>query len=520
MGSSLYAGISGLTASSKQMDVIGNNIANVNTVGFRAGKIHFADILSQSITGGSSTFMQVGRGVSVSDVATQFSPGSFETTANATDLSIDGDGFFIVEDADGGSYYTRAGAFHVDSDGYLVDINGFKVQGYNLLSTDPNTITDLSLSNVQSSPLATSIISIGANLDSATETGEVFNAAQTVYDSQGEIHTLKMEFQKTEANGYWSCQAYLDNTEATSQTCSGVKFDSNGELSNVYTSTVTGSATEGADTIYTTAGAGTATYTINNAGQLYKDTAAEIILTRGADADTWTITQDGGYTNMSLTLGTVGVDDTVAIDLDGSGGADMTLTLSAAGWAAGDTLEFTISQMESTPADVSLTFAALSNGATIGSANTVTWDLAGTTAQTITGYASTSVVKALTHDGYSSGVLKSLSVTSEGILSGFFTNGQTADIGQVVLADFSNPWGLKRMGNNLFGETVTSGAAVLNNPGSAGMGDISPNSLEMSNTDIATEFINMITAQRAYQASAKIVTTTDQMMAELMNIKR
>jgi flagellar hook protein FlgE len=185
MGSSLYAGISGLTASAKQMDVIGNNIANVNTIGFRAGKIQFADILSQSITGGSSTFMQVGRGVAISDVSTQFSPGSFETTANATDLSIDGDGFFIVEDADGGLYYTRAGAFHVDSDGNLVDINGYTVQGYNLLSGDPNTVTDISLSDVQSSPVATTTISIGANLDSATATGDVFNAAQTVYDSQG-----------------------------------------------------------------------------------------------------------------------------------------------------------------------------------------------------------------------------------------------------------------------------------------------------------------------------------------------
>ena len=515
MGSSLYAGISGLNASSKQMDVIGNNIANVNTVGFRAGKIHFADILSQSITG-----MQVGRGVAISDVATQFSPGSFETTANATDLSIDGDGFFIVRDDEGGSYYTRAGAFHVDSDGYLVDTNGLNVQGYNLLSTDPNTITDLSLSNVQSAPSATSTISIGANLNSDTATGATFNAAQTVYDSQGKTHTLKATYQKTEENGYWSCRTFLDNTEAASQTCYGLKFDSNGDLDKVYTSSITGTATEGADTIYTTAGAGTATHTINNVGQLYKDTTAEIILTRGADENTWTITQDGGYTNMALSLGTVGIDDTVAVDLDGEGGADITFTLSTAGWADGDTLEYTINQTETDPADVSLTFGALSNGATIGSSNVITWDLAGTTAQTITGYASTSVVKALTHDGYSSGVLKSLSVTSVGVLSGFFTNGQTSDIGQIVLADFSNPWGLKRMGNNLFGETSTSGAAVQNNPGSAGMGDISPNSLEMSNTDIATEFINMITAQRAYQASAKIVTVTDEMMATLMSVKR
>jgi len=511
MSSSLYAGISGLTASSKQMDVIGNNIANVNTIGFRAGKIHFSDILSQSITGGSSAFMQVGRGVEISDVSTQFSPGSFETTSNATDLSIDGDGFFIVEDTEGGLYYTRAGAFHVDSDGYLVDVNGYQVQGYNLLSSDPNTVTDVSLSNVQSAPVATTTISVGANLDSATTTGDVFNAAQTVYDSQGETHTLKMEYQKTEANGYWSAQAYLDNVEATSQTYYGLKFDSNGDLSSAYNATATPTVT--------TAGTGTAGQTVNNQGQLYKDTAANIVLTRGADANTWTITNDGSYANMSFTLGTVGADDEIAIDLDGAGGADLTFALANA-WALGDTIDIAITQTEVTPADVSLTFGALSNGATIGSSNAVTWDLVGTTAQTLTGYASTSVVKALTHDGYSSGVLKSLSVTSEGILSGFFTNGQTSDIGQIVLADFSNPWGLRRMGNNLFGETVTSGAAVQNKPGSAGMGDISPNSLEMSNTDIATEFINMITAQRAYQASAKVVTTTDQMMAELMNIKR
>ena len=513
MGSSLYAGISGLTASSKQMDVIGNNIANVNTIGFRAGKIHFADILSQSITGGSSTFMQVGRGVEISDVSTQFSPGSFETTSNATDLSIDGDGFFIVEDADGGLYYTRAGAFHVDSDGYLVDVNGYGVQGYNLLSSDPNTVTDVSLSNVQSAPSATATVSIGANLDSATTTGDVFNAAQTVYDSQGETHTLKMTYQKTEANGYWSAQAYLDNVVADTQTYYGLKFDGNGDLDKVYSSTQT-------ETI-TTAGTGAAAMTVNNEGQMYQDTTAlaPILLTRGADEDTWTITQDGGYTNMSITLGTVGADDEIAIDLDGAGGADVIFALSNV-WAAGDTIQLAIDQTEVDPADVSLTLPTLSNGATIGSSNVVTWDLAGTTAQTLTGYASTSVVKALTHDGYASGVLKSLSVTAEGILSGFFTNGQTADIGRIVLADFSNPWGLKRMGNNLFGETVTSGAAVQNNPGSAGMGDISPNSLEMSNTDIATEFINMITAQRAYQASAKVVTTTDQMMGELMNIKR
>ncbi|MBW2599840.1 MAG: flagellar hook protein FlgE [Deltaproteobacteria bacterium] len=520
MGSSLFAGISGLASAGKQLDVIGNNIANVNTIGFRSGRIHFGDILSQSITGGAAAGMQVGRGVDVAAITTQFSSGSFETTANATDLAIDGDGFFIVKDADEGSYYTRAGAFHLDNRGYLVDVNSLKVQGYNLTGIDPDTISDISLSGVQSEPSATTEISMGLNLDAATDTGETFNAAQTVYDSLGAIHSLKMTFQKTEGNGYWGFKSYLDNEAATAQTYSGLKFDSNGVLEKVYSSSVTGTATEGPDTIYTTAGDGTAEITVNNQGQLYKPTIAPIVLTRGADENTWTITGNGGYENMSITLGTVGTDDEVAIDLDGAGGADITFDISTGTWAGDDTIEFTIAQTEGDPADVKLTMPDIGTDAIIGDGGVVSWDLAGTTAEKVTGYASTSVIRTLVHDGYSSGSLKSISVTADGTISGFFTNGQTSDISQIVLADFANVTGLKRMGKNLFGPTVESGSAVPNRPGSAGMGEISPNSLEMSNTDIATEFINMITAQRAYQASAKIVTVTDQMMAELMNVKR
>jgi flagellar hook protein FlgE len=511
MGNSLFAAISGLNASSKQMDVIGNNISNVNTLGYKSAKIYFGDILSQSIAGGSSTMMQIGRGVSVNSVSTQFSAGSFESTANATDLAIDGDGMFMVNDSQGGTYYTRAGAFHLDSEGNLVDVNDYKVQGYSFFGADPNTLNDISLQNVQSSPEATSTVSIGVNLDGETETGRPFNAAQTAYDSLGAKHTLKTTFQKSEGSGYWGFQTYLDNDEATAQSYSGIKFDSNGVLDKVYTSSI------GTPTI-TTAGDGVATTVVNNAGQLYKD-ATDIVLMRGADENTWTIDDNGGYSNMSIMLGIAGNDDEVTIDLDGKGGDDITFALSDT-WAENDTITFSITQTETNPADVSLTFAALTNGATIGNSGDIMWDLAGDSAETVTGFASASNVKSLTGDGYGSGILKDLSVTQKGILSGFFTNGQTEDVGQIVLADFSNPWGLRRMGNNLFAETNTSGSAVQSIPGSAGMGEINPNSLEMSNTDIATEFINMITAQRAYQASAKVVTTTDQMMSDLMNIKR
>lgn len=511
MGNSLFAAVSGLNASSKQMDVIGNNISNVNTIGYKSSKIYFGDILSQSITGGSTNMMQIGRGVSVNSVSTQFSSGSFETTANATDLAIDGDGLFMVNDSQGEIYYTRAGAFHLDSQSNLVDVNDYKVQGYSFFGSDPNSLTDISLKNAQSTPKVTSSVSIGVNLDGETATGSAFNAAQTVYDSLGAKHTLKTTFQKTEGSGYWGFQTYLDNDEATAQSYSGIKFDSNGVLDKAYSSSI------GTPAI-TTAGDGAATAVVNNAGQLYKD-ATDIVLKRGANENTWTIDDNGGYSNMSIMLGITGSDDEVTIDLDGEGGHDITFALSDT-WAENDTITFSITQTETNPVDVSLTFAALTNGATIGSSGEIMWDLIGDTAETVTGFANASTVKSLTGDGYGSGLLKNLSVTQDGILSGFFTNGQTADVGQIVLADFSNPLGLRRTGNNLFAETNTSGSAVQNTPGSEGMGEINSNSLEMSNTDIATEFINMITAQRAYQASAKVVTTTDQMMSDLMNIKR
>ena len=517
MGSSLFAGISGLASAGKQLDVIGNNIANVNTVGFRSGRIHFGDILSQSVTGGAAAGMQVGRGVDVAAITTQFSSGSFETTANATDLAIDGDGFFIVKDADGGEYYTRAGAFHLDNEGYLVDVNSLKVQGYNLVGSDPDTISDISLSGVQSEPSATTEISIGANLDAAAVAGETFNASQTVYDSLGAIHSLKVTYQKTEGAGYWGFKGYLDNTAATAQQFSGLKFDTNGVLEKVYNSTA--AAAVG---VATGAGSVTTPPTYDNRGQLYQD--GTVTLTYVAASDSWTIAS-GEYTTATVATASA---TSLTIDLDGAGGKDMTLTLGGAGstlYNDGDTIVVAVTQSttEQTPADVNLTMADLGsdpNSPTIGVSNVVSWDLEGTTAEKVTGYASTSVIRTLVHDGYSSGSLKSISVTADGTISGFFTNGQTSDISQIVLADFANVTGLKRMGKNLFGTTVESGDAVPNRPTSAGMGEISPNSLEMSNTDIATEFINMITAQRAYQASAKIVTVTDQMMAELMNIKR
>jgi len=523
MGSALWAGISGLNASSKEMDVISNNIANVNTIGYKAGKTYFADVLSQSVSGGASGSMQVGRGVKMSDIGTLFGPGSFETTGNVTDCAIDGDGFFMVNDNNDASYYTRAGAFHINKDGDLVNSMGYKLQGFNFFGATRNTIDDINLSSVQSSPETTSTFSVGANLNAGTATGDTFTTTQTVYDSLGGKHNLGVTFRKTEANNMWSFQCALDGTNATAQTYQGLQFDNaTGALSKVY-SAVMGAVTE------TTAGTGTVSLTtINNLGQLYKSTAAgqiPIVLARGATNATWTVAvgSDGGYDNISVSGATVGGTDYVYVDLDGAGGADITFKLDAGVWAALDTINIaSITQTAVDPADNPITFSALSlpSGATIGANNVVTWDLAGSTSLPITDYASTSVINSLLNDGYAPGQLKSLSIRDDGIIGGFFTNGQTADVAQIRLANFGDASGLQRMGSNLFGETILSGPATLNAPGAAGTGTIASNSLEMSNTDIATEFINMITAQKSYSANARVITTVDQMLTELINVKR
>jgi len=512
MSSALWIGTTGLTASSKQMDVIGNNLANSNTLGFKAGNTYFASMLNQSLSGGAGGTMQIGQGVAISQVTTQFDQGSFESTGNTLDMAIDGDGFFTVEDREGAQYFTRAGSFHIDKAGYLVDVNGYRVQGFNLyVPGQEDQEADITLQNVQFVPRATAEVGIGANLNDGAATGEKFNVTQTIFDSKGQAHNLGIQFMKTEGDGMWGFDATLDGTNvSTATTFNGLKFDANGNLSAMYTSALTGPTPTGGSITSTT---------VDQAGQLYKSTTGNILLTRGATDQAWTISDNGGYANAAVFEATAGA---VSIDLDGMGGADITFNLGGT-WASGNTISFGITESESAVSDVALTFGALDNGATIGDiaagGNQINWNIAGTDAPKITGYANTSVIKTLTDDGYSSGILKSLAVGKDGIINGYFTNGQSAALSQVMLAAFPDMSGLKKDGN-YFVETVVSGEPIKNRPNSSGLGQVKSNSLEISNTDVAKEFINMITAQRAYQANAKVITTADTLLSVLMDIKR
>jgi flagellar hook protein FlgE len=549
----------------------------------------------------------------------------------------------MVKDNEGAVYCTRAGAFHINAAGYLVDTNNYQVQGYTASTTDVDAVeeeTAISLQNVQSAPKASTEISIGANLDESAGYGDKFNVSQSVFDTKGQMHNLSIIFQKTEGYGMWGFEAKLDSTNIShtgaNQPACGVIFDSNGLLSGSYKGDITSILAAAA----VAAGESLPTVEISKPGQLYKNTTGTGIVLKKDSATVWSVTADGGYSNILAWQETVDGEAILKVDLDGKGGSDIAFDLGAASgtsnetatvtfagntaaagtvtlagliytatvastptevatalaggvgayakgavtggliadytvaataaqllagtvvftnttgdnvgnlpaavitgggitatpvvvdggdafykWAAGHTITFAIA---TTPVpslmDVVFAFDDLGNGAKIGVSddttdNQITWDITGDTANIITGYSSTSVIKSIRDNGYTSGVLKGLNIGRDGVISGFFTNGQTSNLSQIVLADFPNTDGLLRIGS-YFAETDASGGALKNRPGSASLGEIRSNSLELSNTDVAKEFINMITAQRAYQASSRIITTADQMLTELMNIKR
>ncbi|MDQ5988347.1 MAG: Flagellar hook protein FlgE [Syntrophus sp. SKADARSKE-3] len=413
MAGAISIGTTGLAAASKELDVIGNNLANSNTLGFKSGGIYFSSMLNQSLTSGASN-TQVGQGVSVLAIQNQFTQGSFDTTSSGTDLAIDGEGFFIVTDTDGTRYYTRAGAFVLDKDGYMVDTKGYRVQGHIITNgVESTTLSDLQLGSLQSAPVATTTISIAANLNANAAIGDTYQTSQTVYDSLGNDHELTVTYTKSATTGQWIPTATLTKTGAA------------GTVTATLTLTPTGAASP---LTFDSTGALTspAQYTFNTSGFTYP------------------------------------------------GGA---------------------------------TFAD------------VTWNLSGADHLDVTQYASTSVTKQLYVDGYPSGSLKNISIDKSGIVSGYFTNGQTQDIARVMLASFPSNVGLAKIGN-YFVQSFSSGQAVYNNPDSAGLGSIKSSTLETSNVDTATEFMNMISAQRMYQANAKVITTADAMLSTLMSIKQ
>jgi flagellar hook protein FlgE len=422
---SLYTGISGLNSYGTAMSVIGNNLANVNTVGFKASRITFADIMSQSLSGGAGEF-QIGRGVQINSVVPQFMQGSFESTNSATDLAIGGEGFFLVKDQSG-LFYTRAGEFIFNQDGDLVNPSGLALQGWRLRDGNISDIMDnINITSISSAPRVTGDVSLTINLDGGeTEPLAVWDAQDpyntsnysttlTIYDTLGESHMLTVFFRKAAATNTWDYYALVDGDDT------------------------------GAGTPYEQVGNGTLEFTGDGA----------------------------------LNLETF----TTPISINWNNGATV-------------------------PQAVNIDFGdSISEG--------------GTGLDRTTQFGGESYTLYQTQDGYAAGNLLNISVDDRGKISGLFSNGVTMEIYQVALASFESPWELDMVGRNLYSATNDSGQPIIGIPGSSGLGSISSNSLEMSNVDISTEFVNMIRTQQAFQANSRIITTTDQLLQELINLKR
>ena len=471
---SLFSGVSGLKAHQTRMDVNGNNIANVNTTGFKSSRTTFADTLSQTLTGasapqdnvGGTNPKQIGLGTGVASIDLLFTDGSVQSTGKNTDLCLSGNGLFVVKQGSE-TYYTRDGAFAFDSEGnYVLPSSGLYVQGWmaekGVLNTTgaAGNITIPAGKGMESE--ATAKVTYANNLNASTLmikslSGGTSAGGRTVATAANPV-TLTMSDGTTQtvtSGSYIAGRSIPVTTTATVYDSLGNKH-SIPLLFELSSRTNTGNTwtISPAVTAKTTSGSTTPTY------------------------NTDIIEADGSTTAVTLTNGTVSFDTNGA-------------------YKAG-----------TTSATIRLTYTT--NGA---AAQTATIDLTG-----LTQYAGSSTINS-TSDGHAAGTLSSVSVDASGKITGTYTNNVRQTEAQVAIAQFTNASGLTKTGNSLYQESNNSGTANVKTASDLGV-TITPSALEMSNVDIANEFSDMIITQRGFQSNSKIITVSDEMLETLINMKR
>ncbi|ADU62128.1 MAG: flagellar hook protein FlgE [Pseudodesulfovibrio sp.] len=510
---SMYTGISGLKAQSQATSVVSNNLANSTTTAYKSSSITFEDVFYSTVYAGGSVG-QVGNGVTVASVNTDYSQGSYESTNSATDVAINGNGFYVVIDPDtGNTYYTRAGNFTFNTEGYLEDAHGNKVQGWAMNDGSiEGTLTDIVIDQSQSPPNATSEVGFSLNLDS-TETDHTTSATNpyaalfeaydgtadpalgdsayaysttiSVFDENGSAHDVTVYFDPVETDDGTIVWEYV-------VTCNGSEDnrDFNGTEMN---------ATSGAGMLMT------GTVTFSSSGDIVSMTAFTLSdtptnLTDPLAAENWVLADfdADGFPVFSANFTGADEDQPIALNL-GMANTNTTGT----GW---DTSGGISSLADFTPTTAVGDLPAFNNG------------VVQTTTTTSTSLSSATY--SLSQDGYAPGVLINVAIDENGVLSGEYTNGQTQELYTIALANFTNTQGLSSQGSNLYSATTESGQAFIGTPGSAGFGTIASNSLEQSNVDTATELTKLIILQAAYQANAKVITTADTLLSAAISMKR
>ncbi len=436
---SLYSGVSGLKVHQTKIDVIGNNISNVNTSGFKASRVTFNEIFSQTLSGASApnaesgragtNAMQVGLGVNVSSIDMNMTEGAAQRTDISTDLKIEGEGFFVVGD-NSGKYFTRAGAFRLDKNGTLSDSNGYAVQGWPANAEQDGIVKgqveDMQIKNARNmyaEPEATNLIHFEGNLytGDADETNESIVKNIMFYDSLGNSYSLDMTFKYVGNQGTGTTENKWDVTI-------GNTMYMNGDMKNPLT----------------------VSFTNNNPFQITFDENGKIV------------TDTTGVSQVVLT----GLNDTTGLPVN------------------------------SVFNDITIDFTDL------------------------TQFNQTTSAQAYTDNGCEPGSLESYSIGEDGIITGKYSNGKQKIFGQLVIATFKNPAVLEKIGINLY-QTTTKSVDFdgIGQDHTTGGGGLNQGVLEMSNVDLSSEFTDMITTQRGFQANSKIITVSDEMLQTLVNMK-
>ncbi|MBQ7457372.1 MAG: flagellar hook protein FlgE [Desulfovibrio sp.] len=516
MLSSLYIGATGMKSLSEGMNVTSNNLANCSTVGFKSQMALYSDLIPQNQAnpgewnnnqeGSLVAVGQVGMGVRVDEVKTNFTQGGFESTNNATDLAINGKGFFVVQDNFGETYYSRAGNFTLDDEGTMRNPNGFTLEGVDLGMQEANDISHAYASKETNASEQTSwsldalepvninkfqdlaakqtsslsIIDANFNTSASTatdltdpyfsmlknydanqdtplaETRYSYAQALSLYDSEGKAHEVTIYYDGRGHNAAQSALEFLvaDNSATEAGSGSGLlmsgvlTFDEKGEL------------------------AGLAAYTPEEAGN--------------TDLATWT-------------QAALSADGTPTFSLDGAQIAlDFGIRSQSGSWEG-----------EGTAADVG---TMVDNLTLLGDAERAT--------SAATSYTNESFMASSSQDGYGEGALSSYSIGTDGVVYGNFSNGENMKMWQIPLARFTSEAGLRRTGDNLFVPTAEAGSMALGNPGSENYGTTISQSIEQSNVDLSREMVTMIVTQRGFQSNSKVVTTSDELLKTAINLKR
>lgn len=504
----LYSGVSGLKVHQTKMDVIGNNISNVNTIGFKSSNVTFADVLyqtSSNATGPNAesgragqNAMQIGLGAGVSAITTTVdSVGGSQRTDNPFDIMIEGDGFFVVNNGSG-NYFTRAGSFGIDANGTLCNASGYAVMGWQVDPNNPEkTVADnvsalriMSAENQYSAPEATTAVHFSGNIDSAdtsfdSETGKLTNF--TFYDKLGRSYTANLKLEQ------------LDD-------------ENGGKLENQYSVTITDVLDSTGNSIFVNYDELTDSYTVKD----------NVTLTFGGVEYEAEIQADGSYVLNASDTGDAGA----VLTFNPSSGKFTSITV---GGDAGESVTGNEDNYNGLEFVLTIEDDEFEDPNAEGDVETNPFEVIDVDFSTLTMYAQSGTTKIEPTkgdlDGFgtgrAAGNMTGVTVDNLGMIYGVYDNGTSRLLGQIVVATFANPSGLEAVGTSLFSTTQNSGEFDgIGESIDASGGNFNTGVVEMSNVDLSVEFTNMITTQRGFQANSRIITTSDSLLEELINLKR